>query len=804
VSHWLLTHTGYDENAEGLREALCTLGNGYFGTRGAAPESTADGVHYPGTYVAGGYNRMVSEVAGRHVENEDLVNMPNWLPVTFRPVGGEWFDVSAVDLLDYRQELDMRRGTLTRLVRFRDRQGRVSRLAQRRIVSMDNPHLACLETTIVPEGWSGRIEIRAALDGRVSNEGVARYRDFEGQHLRPLAEGHEGDDVIWLQVQTSASRIRVAQAARIRVYGGTSAAGARGAGAGGVVRRDVVREDGYVAMDLAVEVEDGAPVTLEKTVAIFTSRDRAVSESLPAARAAVIRAGHFDALMERHALAWRRLWQVCHITMDGDEDQALNLYIFHVLQTLSGHVVDLDVGMPARGLHGEAYRGHVFWDELFVFPFLNLHFPETARALLMYRWRRLSEARWAARQEGHTGAMYPWQSGSDGRDETQRVHLNPISGRWLPDNSRLQRHIGLAVAYNTWQYYQATDDLEFLSQHGAEMLLEIARFFSSITNYNRALDRYEIRGVVGPDEYHDSYPDASRPGLDNNAYTNVMAVWVMLRALDTLAVLPESRSYALRERLRLSAGEVERFEQISRKMRVVFHGDGVISQFEGYDRLAELNWDLYRSKYGDIRRLDRVLEAEGESPNRYQASKQADVLMLLYLLSAEELSGLLGRLGYDCGEDCFDRTIDYYLPRTSNGSTLSAVVNAWVLARRDREASWEYFREALRSDIGDVQGGTTCEGVHLGAMAGTIDLVHRCYTGMELREGKLYLDPLIPREIVELAMEFQYRGHRGIQLTCWRDRMRLGLRRAGGPPIDVCIRGRTQRIEPGGQIESTY
>ena len=149
--------------------------------------------------------------------------------------------------------------------------------------------------------------------------------------------------------------------------------------------------------------------------------------------------------------------------------------------------------------------------------------------------------------------MYPWQSGSDGREETQRLHLNPRSGRWLPDNSHRQRHVNIAVAYNVWQYYQATGDLEFLAAYGAEMLLEIARFWASIATYDHDRDRYEIRGVMGPDEYHDGYPDRDEPGLDNNAYTNVMAAWVLCRALETLELLPDHRRTELAERLGLAA-----------------------------------------------------------------------------------------------------------------------------------------------------------------------------------------------------------------------------------------------------------
>ena len=154
---------------------------------------------------------------------------------------------------------------------------------------------------------------------------------------------------------------------------------------------------------------------------------------------------------------------------------SLRLHVFHLLQTVSPHSIDLDVGIPARGLHGEAYRGHVFWDEMFVLPFLNLRLPEVARSMLLYRWRRLPQARASARSAGHRGAMFPWQSGATGREESQTLHLNPRSGRWLPDNSHLQRHIGLAVAYNTWRYYEATGDVDFLTEYGAELILSVAR-----------------------------------------------------------------------------------------------------------------------------------------------------------------------------------------------------------------------------------------------------------------------------------------------------------------------------------------
>jgi len=462
-------------------------------------------------------------------------------------------------------------------------------------------------------------------------------------------------------------------------------------------------------------------------------------------------------------MAWAQLWARFPIELPGGEDDrvlpVLRLHVFHLLQTVGPNSIGLDIGVPARGLHGEAYRGHVFWDELFVFPVLNLRLPELSRSLLEYRYYRLPAARRAAVEVGHVGAMYPWQSGSDGTEQSALVHLNPQSGRWLPDVTYLQRHVGIAVAYNVWQYYQSTGDRDFLARCGAEIIIEVARFFASTAAYDRGLDRYVIRGVVGPDEFHTGYPDSPGAGIDNNAYTNVMTVWLLARAMEVVELLSPQRRAELTATLGLTVTEQERWEHISRRMYVPFHGNGIISQFEGYEELAELDWEDYYARYGNIRRLDRILEAEGDSPNRYQVSKQADVLMLFYLLSAGQVGTLLHRLGYSWSPDRVPDTIDYYLARTSNGSALSTVVHASVLANARREAAFDEFIDALRSDVADVQGGTTAEGIHLAAMTGTIDVLQRCFAGVETRGDVLWLNPYWPRRLGPLKLGITYRGH---------------------------------------------
>ncbi len=795
MSEWFLTYDGFDSDQEGLREALCVLGNGYVATRGAAPESDAGGCHYPGTYLAGGYNRLTTEIAGRIIENEDLVNLPNWLPLSIRIDGAGWFDLRKVELLDYQQQLDLRHGILHRRLRCRDAKGQETRIDQRRLVHMGNPHLAALETTIEALNWSGVMDIRSSLDGRVINDGVARYRSLSKRHLEFVGTEHLEDDVILLSARTNQSNTEIAEAARTHAF----LNGERiDIGHGIESERDTIT-DGF-----GLNLQQGDRLTVEKVVAIHSSRDHAISSPVIAATNSVRRAGSFRDLLESHANAWERLWRQFEIEVDYHDHEEhdvearriLRLHMFHLLQTASLHVIDRDVGVPARGLHGEAYRGHIFWDELFIFPFINLRMPAITRSFLKYRYRRLNEARFAAKAAGFDGAMYPWQSGSDGREETQSVHLNPRSDRWLPDHSHLQRHVNAAIAYNVWQYFEATLDLEFMADQGAEMLFEIARFWASAASYNPKIDRYEINGVVGPDEYHDGYPDRDQPGLDNNVYTNVMAAWCLCRAVDLTARLPPDRLKDLAVAIGLLPDEIERWREISGKLRIVFHDDGIISQFLGYDALEELDWDDYRARYGDIQRLDRILEAEGDTPNRYKVSKQADVLMLFYLFSAEELSALFQHLGYDFATETIPANIEYYRKRTSHGSTLSRVVHGWVLSRSNREQAWRLLREALYSDVADTQGGTTAEGIHLGAMAGTVDAVLRIFTGIETRGNVLWLNPLLPEDLKELRLRLHYRSNE-LKLRIRRDQIDIESTNFPVLPIAIGYREKTFELKPG-------
>jgi len=793
VDTWVVAFDDYVPSREGTREALCALANGYWGTRGAGEESVADEVHYPGTYFAGVYDVATWRIDGVATQDEEMVNAPNWLTLRFRLDGGDWFgldSLDAADVLDFRQELDVRHGILSRGVTFRDALGRVTTVRSHRFVSQASPHLAALRLTILPVDWSGPVTVRTGVDGGVANSNVPNHTPRSHRHLRPVVLRETAPDALLLETETTRSAIRIAMAARTTVRHGSTDATPE--------RRFLSDEDGSVVHEFTVDAASGQPLTIEKVVCASTSRDRAVLSAADSAAEGLAAAAPFDELLRAHVEAWERLWAEFSVELRpaGPEALALHFNAFHVLQTLNAVDTDLDAGIPARGLHGEAYDGHVFWDEVFVYPFITLRRPPLTFALLDYRHRRLGAAQAAAVRAGHAGAMFPWQSGIAGDDVTPRRLFNPMTGRWIADNSHLQRHVGLGVAYSAWQYYESTGDTQFLLHEGADLIVGVARFFASLAEYDPHRDRYSIDHVMGPDEFHDGYPDRPGAGVRDNAYTNVMTAWVLRRAIDAADVLRRHPGRLAWRRLDIASGEIEEWDRISRRLTVAFNEDGSLSQFDGYRELEPIDLDDYRRRYGWIGRLDLILNAEHDTPNRYQVSKQPDALMLLYLLSAEELRGLLADMGYDLPPEAVVRTVERYSATSTYGSTLSNVVHSWLEARRDRKRSWEFLQRTLQSDLSDIQGGSTREGVHIGAMAGSVDMVTRCYAGIEMRDGRLWFHPGLPMEITAVKFHLVYRDQ-ALSVSLSQEELRITSAEGSADPIRVVVDGEEVEIRAG-------
>jgi HAD superfamily hydrolase (TIGR01509 family) len=742
---WSLAYYNYDPEKESTREALFTIGNGYMGTRGALEESRANGYSYPGTYLAGLYNRLTSEVNSKEVINEDFVNCTNWLPLTFKIGNGKWFDINTVEIKDFLRRLDFRDGTLYKKMVVKDAKGRETRIESRRFISMARPYLSGMQYTVTPLNYSGPLTIRAELDGRIINNGVERYKQLNSKHWQPLEQGYDEQTSFVVQ-QTNQSKITLAVAASHHLKNGN--------------QQQVFTHSsrsGLLSTTVTINAEKNQPSSIEKIVAFYTSRDTA--NPLRSALNDLQSAGIFEQLYLENKKAWSDIWQKIDIRVDGQRlvQKLIRLNLYHSLVTVSPHNACIDAGIPARGLHGEAYRGHIFWDELFILPLYFMHFPETAKAVLMYRYKRLDAARAYAQKHDYRGAMFPWQSGSEGIEETQTLHLNPLSGEWGKDYSSLQRHVSLAIAYNIYHYFRFTNDLVFLQDYGAEMILEICRFWASKADFNQKTQRYDIAGVMGPDEYHEAYTNTKSGGITNNAYTNLMVAWLFKCAFEIVDQLETDALNTLYQKIELSEKEQENWLNISTRLAIPLSEDDILEQYEGYFKLQEIDWQIYREKYSNISRMDRIFKAEGKNPNHYKVSKQADVLMTFFNLTRREIDALLRQNGYNPGNALLAKNFTYYIQHTSHGSTLSKLVHSNIAMQSgDAQLSYDFYMDALQSDFKDVQGGTTFEGIHTGVMAASALLTLTNYAGLRFDGTDVYLEPRLPKNWRGLDFCIQY------------------------------------------------
>lgn len=750
---WNITYHTYEPEKERTREALLSVGNGYMGTRGAMNETDANKINYPGTYIAGLYNRLSTPVAGRDVWNEDFVNAPNWLPITFSIDDGNWFDINNTEIISIERNLDLKTGLFTRMLKVRDKDGKETLIESSRFTSMAEHHLSFLKYSVKPLNYSGKITIKTGINGSIINDGVERYKSLNQVHLKPIEQGAGGNRQ-YVLVSTTHSGIQIAEVADHHFY-------LHGKPSELSLSNSVAPASVFGTVSFNVPKEQ--VISVVKTVAIYTSKPDDVTDPLTyAGRTLDKTASDFNSSLAASTKAWLEIWERIDMKVNGDRfsQKLLRLHLYHLMVSMSPHNCRIDASITARGLHGEAYRGHIFWDELFIMPLYDINLPEVAKSMLMYRYRRLEKAKEYAKEYGYSGAMFPWQSGSDGREETQVIHLNPLNGKWDADHSSLQRHVSLAVAFDVWQYYQITLDHDFMKAYGTEMFLQICRFWASKCHWNESRQRFDLTKVMGPDEFHEQYPDANEGGLNNNAYTNLMVTWAFGKAWRLLESYGDT-GWAEFNKLGFGKEELEHWNEISEKLFLDINKDGIIAQYEGYFDLKELDWAYYKQKYGNIYRMDRILKAEGLSPDEYKVAKQADMLMTFYTLEKSEVDGLLKRLGYILPNDYLQRNLVYYFGRTSHGSTLSRIVHARLASiAGDRQMSWKLYSEALASDFIDIQGGTTAEGIHAGVMAGTVLIALTTFAGISFEGEYLSLKPQLPDAWESMQFRLTFKGNR--------------------------------------------
>jgi len=694
---WRITENRFEPDRSRYAESIFAQCNGYLGLRGVLEERCgvdADVV----TFVQGVFDELPGTL-------DELVNLPSPLPMRI-VLAGERFDLREGVARSHRRVYDLRDGVLTRTVTWEDRKGRVTRLRFRRFVSLADSHLVVCRTEIEPVNYGGEISVACSIDARPDNWGVSHHAE--------ISSGAVADNGYRMAVRTKQSKVTVAESAALSLTRDGQPVNARSR---------LKRAKRQVGRTLTWRARKGETYVLDRVAAIVTSRDGL--RGSPAKRAAIMAADAlargFDSLYRDQRAAWRAKWRDADVVIEGDPipQNALRFSIYHLIQANAEH--DGRVAIGAKALSGLGYRGHFFWDtEVFMLPMFMFTNPPAARSLLAYRWHSLPGARAKAREYGYRGAMFPWEGTLDGSEQCPQW-VGP--GRvWCGEK---QHHVVADVAWGVWSYYQATGDVQFMLDYGLELLIECARFWASRPRLNRKTGCYEIHDVIGPDEYQE--------GINNNAYTNYMAAW-MLRAADrALAALGRRKgAVEVTRRLRLRSDERPRWRRIAGKMKFVHdQRTGFIVQHDGFP---------------DLLAVGRKRPAEGghDSP---PVLKQADVLMLMRIFPRRFPKRAV-RVNWD-----------YYEPLTDHGSSLSRGVHAVVAADLGlTRKALGYFADACQLDLID-RNGNTSDGVHAAALGNAWIGAVRGFGGMVVDDdGALSIDPALPARWRGLRYRVHYRG----------------------------------------------
>jgi trehalose/maltose hydrolase-like predicted phosphorylase len=724
---WLLIEEGVDPAREREIESLFAIGNGYLGARA----SIAGGARFshPSTFVAGIY------VAAGSL-GPRLAVFPDWLHVEVT-VEDQRLSLEAGRILTHQRRLDLRQGVLWREWRQQDPSGRITRLTYLQLASLADRHVLLQSVAITAENYAGTI----SLTTRLAPSDVM-HTDVD--HV--VAESGA------LLMRVSAKEVAIAAASEAQSLAGS---------------RRARHEDGADRAEerWAWEVTLGETIRLDRTFTVFTSRDVASPAKAASNHLASMRAGGFAAAAAAHVEAWRRRWDAAEVRIVGDEEaqRALHFATYHLIA--AANPADEHISIGARGLTGEAYRGHVFWDtEIYMLPFYVFTDPLAARALLMYRYHTLDAARRKAKAQGYDGALYAWESADSGDEVTPQSILAP-DGRLIKIRTgEREHHISADIAYGVWQYWRATGDDAFMVGAGAEMLVETARFWASRAEMDDHGNAH-IRQVVGPDEYHEL--------VDDNAYTNIMAAFNLERAADTVAILVREQPddwQQLSAQLGFTEQEPRSWRALGGALITGFDpATTLFEQFAGYSQLEEV--DAIRQQ-GCTTPVDVCLGAERIAHSK--VIKQADVVALSALLWEQWPLAVHGA------------NFRYYEPRTAHGSSLSPALHAVVAARLgDLPPAQAYFRQAAEIDLANNMGNAA-GGVHMGALGGLWQAAVFGVAGLRVREDGIAVEPHLLPGWAELAFPVQWRG-RLLRLCLQADPKRIEVTIEHGDELTIAV-----------------
>jgi trehalose/maltose hydrolase-like predicted phosphorylase len=720
---WKIVEYPFYPEKQLFYETIFSIGNGYLGSRAAFEEGFEGDT--PATLVHGIFDHAPGALV------PELVNVPNWIGIRFSVDGTPFrMDTSAKDLLKpkggvmlgYQRRLLMNQALLKREALFRAESGGTVRVTFERFASLADVHVLAQRVTITAIDGEPKIDLEAFLEGNVSNNNWMHWTD-----MYTVSE----NGVMTISAKTQQSGYVIGMASQLVSPNAVTSAS----------------EGVRPAASTSVQLQKEGIAVFEKITTIYTSRDTSDPLSAAKTKLAEAVAKGYDALFLEHTARWQKYWDDSDIEIEGDEQAqtSIRFTTYHVLIAAPQH--DDDVSVGAKTLSGLGYKGHVFWDtELFILPPLTLTQPEIARNLLMYRYKRLAGARNKAKANGYEGAMFPWESTDTGEETTpQWSDPQPDGTRiriWTGDN---EQHISTDIAYAILQYWRWTGDTEFVTQYGAEIILDTAVFWGSRVEERNG--RYELSNQIGPDEYHEN--------ISNSVFVNRMVVWHLTEALKLLDWLKSNApqdAQRLVTSLNLTPDRLTKWQDIINRMYIPFDEQKQIHvQFDGFFDMEYIPVPNYEPRVGGVWPMlghHRALQS--------QVIKQADVVMMMALL----------------GDAVGSRQVmlnnwNTYYPRTDHGSSLSPAIHAWVAARLGlTDEAYHMFEHAAMIDLQDNKGNVR-DGIHGAASGGLWQAIVFGFCGLEIdKNGELKLDPKLPDHWKQVKFSVYYRGKKqNITLT---------------------------------------
>lgn len=720
TDEWRMIEKRFYPKFLGQTETLFCTANGYLGIRGSFEEGAP--VYQSGTFLNGFYESWPitygEEAYGFARTGQTIVNVTDCKIIKLF-VDDEPFYLPTANLLEFERVLNMREGTLDRNILWETAAGKVVSIHSRRLVSFQHRHLAAISYEVTILNAEAPVVISSEmLNERPSSEedlDPRKSRAFQHKVLQPRA--HYGNERrIVLSHETLNSRMTLA------------------CGIDHVLETDCVNfEESRCSEDagkvvFTIDAKPAQPIRLTKFIAYHNSGRGEPKELCEAVERTLNRAcSHgFGKVLKGQRQYLDDFWQRSDVQIGGDPavQQAVRFNLYQVLQACAR--AD-SVGIPAKGVSGQGYEGHYFWDtEIYVLPFLIYTAPRIARNLLKFRYRHLDHARARAREVNQKGALFPWRT----------INGEEASAYYAAGTA--QYHIDADIMYSLKKYVDATGDEEFLYDAGAEMLVETARLWSDLGFYSkRKGGLFCIGGVTGPDEYNTV--------VNNNCFTNLMARENLWYAAETARYLRERRPIrfaALVDRTGVDPAEIEDWKKAADRMYLPFDEvEGIHLQDDQF--LDRKEWDFEKTPED---RYPLLLNHHPLVIYRHQVIKQADVVLAMFLL------------GHEFSPEQKKRNFDFYDPLTTGDSSLSASVQsvlAFEVGYLDKGR--EYARYAALMDLADV-GGNVMDGCHVASMGGTWMAMVYGLAGFRDSDGRFRFRPQLPGRIESLRFPLTIKG----------------------------------------------